>query len=161
MTLRAMPRPALSPASVAPLVEARFAYRVAAALTEGQAELPHDITERLKVSRERALERAAQRARAAAPRHAGATQVQGGGRGGATLGLLGGGFDVGASRWWRFASVLPLVALVIGLVAIQQRHADVQITEAAQIDADLLGDALPPDAYRDAGFVEFLKAPRT
>jgi hypothetical protein len=31
---------------------------------------------------------------------------------------------------------------------------------AAEIDSALLADDLPPKAYSDAGFVEFLKTPR-
>ena len=34
-----------------------------------------------------------------------------------------------------------------------------QISVAAEVDAALLGDDLPLNAYSDAGFVEFLKAP--
>lgn len=155
----------LHPASAASVVEARYAYRVAAALTEGQAQMPHDIGERLKVARQMALQRAAaQRARAVAPQVAGGGNVQIDSRGNATLSWFGGAFGAGSgqggSRWLRFASILPAVALVVGLVAIQQQHVNAQITEAAQIDADLLGDTVPPDAYRDAGFVEFLKTPR-
>jgi hypothetical protein len=45
-------------------------------------------------------------------------------------------------------------------VLIQQQHVNEQIAAAAEIDADLLTDALPPSAYGDAGFLEFLKAPQ-
>ena len=64
------------------------------------------------------------------------------------------------SRWWlRFASVLPLVALVGGLVLIQDWQNRTQISVAAEVDEALLGDDLPINAYRDPGFSEFLKAP--
>ena len=46
------------------------------------------------------------------------------------------------------------------MVLIQQQHLEQQIAAAAEIDTDLLTDALPPTAYGDAGFVEFLKAPQ-
>ena len=63
--------------------------------------------------------------------------------------------------WWsRLASVLPLVALVAGLVLIQELNDDAKIEVAADVDAALLADALPPAAYGDAGFVEYLKTPR-
>ena len=66
----------------------------------------------------------------------------------------------GQSRWWlRFASVLPLVALVGGLVLIQDWQNRTQISVAAEVDEALLGDDLPINAYRDPGFSEFLKAP--
>ena len=59
----------------------------------------------------------------------------------------------------RFASVLPLVALVGGLVLIQDWQNRTQISVAAEVDEALLGDDLPINAYRDPGFSEFLKAP--
>jgi hypothetical protein len=55
--------------------------------------------------------------------------------------------------------VLPLVALVAGLVMIQNWQTRTQISVAAEIDEALLGDDLPINAYRDPGFAEFLKAP--
>ncbi len=64
------------------------------------------------------------------------------------------------SAWWlRLASVLPLVALVGGLVLIQDSQIRSQISVAAEVDEALLGDDLPINAYRDPGFTEFLKAP--
>ena len=55
--------------------------------------------------------------------------------------------------------MLPLVALVGGLVLIQDWQTRAQISVAAEVDAALLADDLPINAYRDPGFVEFLKAP--
>jgi hypothetical protein len=37
-------------------------------------------------------------------------------------------------------------------------HTQEQIRTAAEIDAALLGDALPPAAYTDPGFAEYLAA---
>ena len=68
--------------------------------------------------------------------------------------MLGGG-------WWsRLGVALPAVALLAGLLLIQQSHIDEQISAAAEIDAALLADDVPPNAYSDPGFVEFLKTPR-
>ena len=53
--------------------------------------------------------------------------------------------------WGRFATVLPLVALVAGLALIADRQQSEQIDTAARIDAELLGDDLPIGAYRDHG----------
>ena len=140
-------------------LESRFALRVAARLSEQADAVPHDVSERLRVAREKALERARATgvaaavplpARAAAP----VRMLAGAGRGVAG--------DGSPSPWWlRLASALPLVALVGGLVLIQQQHLHQQIAAAAEIDTDLLTDVLPPAAYGDAGFVEFLKAPQT
>ena len=49
--------------------------------------------------------------------------------------------------------MLPLAALVGGLVLIQDWQTRSQISVAAEVDAALLGDDLPINAYRDPGFV--------
>jgi Protein of unknown function (DUF3619) len=129
-------------------LEARVAYRVAGRLRERADSLDGDIAERLRFAREKALERA-QAARAATTHVVVATSPAGAG----VLGSSGG--------WWvRLGSVLPLVALAAGLMLIQHLHTEAQIAAAAEIDAELLADDLPPAAYSDAGFVEFLKTPR-
>ena len=63
------------------------------------------------------------------------------------------------SGWLRLASVLPLILLVLGLVMIQHLHDQAEIHAAAEVDAALLADDLPPEAYGDPGFVIFLKQP--
>jgi Protein of unknown function (DUF3619) len=66
----------------------------------------------------------------------------------------------GHSRWWlTLGSLLPAVALVAGLVLIQRWQDYTQVSTAAEVDAALLSDDLPPQAYSDAGFAEFLKTP--
>ena len=63
--------------------------------------------------------------------------------------------------WWaRFASFLPALALTLGLIAIDQLNLMQRIEAAAEIDAALLADDLPPAAYADPGFAEFMKQPR-
>ena len=129
-------------------MQARFARRIVARLSDGAQDLDGDLTERLRFARERALERAVLARGTAA-----STATMGVTASGAAL--LGAG-----SGWWvRVASVLPLVALLIGLVLIQRLQATTQISVAAEVDAALLADDLPPTAYRDAGFAEFLKTP--
>lgn len=137
----------------APLVgtevrEARFGLRITSLLSEHSEQLPHDVAERLKFARQRALEQR-KAARAAAPAPAGGVAF------GPALTLFGGE----GPRWLRWVSVLPLLVLVVGLVLIQHEHSRELIEVAADVDAQLLGGDLPPAAYRDAGFVEFLKAP--
>jgi hypothetical protein len=130
-------------------IESRLAARLAGALTLQSQSLPHDISERLRFARERALAsaREAQRAPAAATTTVGVTA------GGAAV--LGGFFV----PWWqRAASVLPLVVLVAGLMLIQQWTVREQVLAAAEIDSQLLADALPPAAYSDPGFAEFLRS---
>lgn len=123
-------------------LEARFALRVTSALSERP--LAHDIDQRLRVARDQALAKA-RLSRTAA----GATQHTGGG-------LL----AVGGSPWWlRLASITPLVVLALGFLLVERIDAQEQIQAAAEIDAVLLADELPPRAYSDPGFAEFLKQP--
>jgi hypothetical protein len=50
-----------------------------------------------------------------------------------------------------------LLALVLGLIAINTIQNDDNANELAEIDAALLTDDLPPAAYTDPGFAQFLK----
>lgn len=134
--------------------EARLGLRLAAALTEHQSQfLAADIESRLQFAREQALATARQ-ARSTAPAPAPAVL---GVRGGAAL-LAGAGDD--APWWMRLGSLLPLAVLLGGLMLIDQHYTRAQIEAAAEVDAAILADDLPPEAYRDQGFVEFLKSPR-
>lgn len=63
--------------------------------------------------------------------------------------------------WNRLASFLPLVALVLGLMAIQNIQSDFSVSEIAEVDSALLLDELPPGAYTDPGFLQFLKTNQT
>jgi len=130
-------------------LEARFAMRVSARLNEQTQSMAPDIGERLRFAREQALARAGV-ARAAALAAPQLTVLNGAGT--ALLGAAGG--------WWvKVASVLPLLALVGGLLLIDRLQTSAQISVAAEVDAALLADTLPPAAYSDVGFVEFLKTP--
>ena len=128
-------------------LQARFAYRVAASLTERSLEMGPDLGERLRFAREKALERAK------AARTADAAPVVGTTRSGAAI------LGRSGSPWWvRVATVVPVFALIGGLVLIQKWQDNAQISVAAEVDAALLSDDLPPTAYSDAGFAEFLKS---
>jgi hypothetical protein len=135
-------------------LEGRFGLRIAAMLNQRADSADHDISERLRFAREQAV------VRAAATRRAAGTQTAGGNT---VIGITGSGAALmgGHPAWWsRLATALPLLVLVAGLVFIDQWHDNAQISAAADVDSALLGDDLPPDAYSDPGFVEFLKAPR-
>jgi hypothetical protein len=127
-------------------IEARLGARLAGSLTLWAQALPHDVGERLRVAREQALVRAREARRAPAVGVVGVT-----GAGAAVLGGL------GAPWWQRAASVLPLLLLVLGLVTIDHWSARERVLAAADIDAQLLADQLPPSAYTDPGFAEFLR----
>ena len=49
------------------------------------------------------------------------------------------------------------MALLAGLVVINLDLDEAGTLEVAQVDAALLADDLPPSAYADPGFVQFLK----
>ena len=128
-------------------LEARMGVRLAGVLSARSQALPHDITERLRFAREKALTIARQsRAQPAG----GAAVVGISSAGSATLGSF--------LPWWqRAASVLPLLVLVAGLVMIDNWAVREQVLAAAEIDAQLLSDDLPPAAYSDPGFGEYLR----
>ena len=56
------------------------------------------------------------------------------------------------------AAIIPLVALVVGFVAIELVQDDFWADEIASVDAELLTDELPPEAYTDPGFAQYLRS---
>lgn len=133
---------------------ARFGRRIATALSEHQTQQPrHDIDERLRFAREQALARARE-ARRLSP----APALVLGGAGAAKL--VAGSGDEGSPWWLRLSSLLPLAVLLAGLLLIDHHYTRSQIEAAAEVDAALLADDLPPEAYSDPGFVEYLNSTR-
>ena len=133
-------------------LEARFGMMVSARLNEGTSELPHDITERLRHARQTAM---------ASRKIASSAAVEVVTSGSATAGTLTLGGSNDRQPWWApLTAWLPWVALLLGLGLIQHVHVQNQIAAAAEVDAALLSDDLPPEAYSDPGFVEYLKTAR-
>ncbi len=126
-------------------LEGQLALRLTAHLSRSAQSLPHDISERLRFNRERALA-----SRRTVAMLAAAPAVVSTGR----VAALGGP----PSLWLRLVSALPLLMLVAGLVFIQHHHDLQLIAAAAEIDSALLADDLPPAAYGDPGFSEFLRS---
>ena len=125
----------------------RLARQVAAQLDQGLRELPHDITDRLRAARTRAV---AARRQPVVVLATGARVQKG------TL-VLEGGPD--KMRFWGWmGSLLPLIALFLGLFAIHTLQNDWRADELASVDAALLTDELPPTAYTDPGFLRFIRA---
>jgi hypothetical protein len=127
----------------------RFGRQVAARLAGGTAELSYSVSERLRAARVQAV------ARRKATALVGVSSVFASG-GAATLGFG----DDRVGLWNRIASALPLIALVAGLFLIQTVQNERRASEVAEVDAALLTDDLPPAAYADPGFVQFLKSSR-
>lgn len=134
-------------------VQARLGARLAGALSLQSERLPHDIHERLRFAREQALQRAR---RARAPAATGSALPM------ALPVLVWAGGPARGPRqptWWlRSAALLPIVVLVAGLIAIDRHRDQERVAVAAAIDAELLADDLPPVAWSDPGFAEFLRS---
>ena len=65
---------------------------------------------------------------------------------------------LGGGWWTRIGAIIPLIALVAGLIVITTLQEDSRTNELAEVDAALLTDDLPPAAYTDPGFAQFLKS---
>ncbi|HSV81930.1 MAG TPA: DUF3619 family protein [Ramlibacter sp.] len=122
----------------------QFGFAVAARLSAGTDGLSHEIRERLRAARVRALQARKQEAQPLVV-----------GRG-ASASLALNSEEVGF--WGRVASVLPLLALAAGLVLLHGLQSERRVNELAEVDQALLTDDLPPAAYADPGFVQFLKS---
>ena len=134
----------------ADILQDRFALKTVSYLSTGAADLPHDISERLRAAR----------AQAVSKRKIAKAQIAGNviNMGGSTA--LSWGSSDGLGWWGRIGSVMPLIALVVGMLTINSVQNDNRAQEVAEVDAALLTDALPPAAFSDPGFVQFLKIDR-
>lgn len=130
-----------------PNYQHRLGRELTARLSEGAQQLPHEISERLKAARMQALgKRKVVKSQFATDFsvHANAVALHLGGE--------------HRSFWNRLASFLPLLALVAGLLAIDVLQEQNRADELAEVDAELLTDDLPPEAFTDPGFLRFLSA---
>jgi len=134
----------------AEILQDRFGLKTASYLSADAADLPYNISERLRAARVQAISK-----RKIAKVETSASVVNSGGSAALTWGS-----DDGLSWWARIGSVVPLIALVVGLLAINSIQNDKRAQEVAEVDVALLTDELPPAAFADPGFVQFLKATR-
>ncbi len=121
----------------------QFGRASAALLTQGAQSLPAGIKDRLHAARMKALSvRKLEKVFAQKPVLAGSM----------------GNYSSGSNPLWDTVGwVAPLVVLVFGLIGIAQWQNDSRIIDIAEVDAALLTDDVPPDAYADSGFLAFLK----
>lgn len=132
------------------ILQDRFALKAISYLSSGTTDLPHDISERLRAARAQAVSK-----RKIAKIQTAASTANMGGSAAMTWRSSD---DLG---WWgRIGSVMPLIALVVGLLTINSVQNDNRAREVAEVDAALLTDDLPPAAFSDPGFVQFLKTNR-
>lgn len=137
--------PSPAPVNAATMAfEERFGLQVAQRLSAGNLDMPHDFSERLRAARVQAVAR-----RKITPMQSAPVVLNSGG-----AALLGGG-------WWRrVGAIIPLIALVVGLIGIRTVQENNHAREEAEVDAALLTDDLPPAAFTDPGFAQFLKTDR-
>lgn len=140
----------ISPQKSAAILQEQFGLKTAFHLSAGAAELPRDISERLRAARVQAVSQ-----RKITKTQTAGTVVQSGSSAALTWGS-----GEGLNWWSRIGSVLPLVVLVAGLLTINSFQSDNRTQELAEVDAALLTDDLPPAAFADPGFVHFLETAR-
>lgn len=128
----------------------RFGLKAVSYLSAGTADLPRDISERLRAARAQAVSR-----RKIAKTQAAGNVINAGGSAALTWGS-----EEGLGWWGRIGSVLPLIALAVGLLVISSIQDDNRTQELAEVDSALLTDVLPPAAFADSGFVQYLKTAR-
>ena len=132
------------------ILQERFALKAASYLTAGTADLPYEISERLRAARAQAVSKR----KIALAQTAGSVVSMG------SSAALTWGSNDGLNWWSGIGSMVPLIALVVGLLTINSVQNDNRAKEVAEVDSALLTDELPPAAFADPGFVQFLKANR-
>ena len=132
--------------TLSPVQADEFGRASAALLSQGAQSLPANIKDRLYEARKKALAvRKPEKVRVKSPALAG------------TSGIWTGSFKSSSNLWDTLSWVAPLVVLVFGLIGIAQWQNESRINDIAEVDAALLTDDVPPDAYADSGFMAFLK----
>ncbi|WP_314323494.1 DUF3619 family protein [Comamonas aquatica] len=135
-----------------------FARKLAAHLSSADANLPYVVTERLRAARVQAV---SLRKRSSAPLRAlhteSAPTLLGPQNETAILGTLGGPRDSAPLWLQRLLTALPLVALVAGLAFIGAEQDSRATVDVAEVDAALLTSELPPAAFTDPGFQQYLQ----
>lgn len=137
----------------------QFARKLTAHLSSTNANLPYVVTERLRAARVQAL---SMRKREGSPLRALHTETAP-----SLLGFnqdgtlsLGGGMPQDSTPLWvrRLLTALPLVALAGALTFIGIEQDSRATVDVADVDAALLTSDLPPAAYTDLGFQQYLQA---
>lgn len=117
--------------------ETELAARIRGMLDQGAAELSPKAARRLYEARCDAL------------RHQAAPV--------AALSMAGFGHVIGHSLHRHYRGILALVALAIGAMGVHVWQNDQEASALAEIDSELLGDEVPPSAYTDQGFLQWLQ----
>ncbi len=125
--------------------ELEFAYKVRAVLDEEVDALPENARNRLQAARQKAIAlkkpETVAYVVAPAPRFAGIIPTQ---------------FRDAPNWLIRVGIVIPLLLLVLGSVGIYYYEQERSIDDLADLDAAVLADELPINAYLDHGFNSYL-----
>jgi len=130
--------------------EIKFANKIRQALNEGtrmSGDRGAHIAERLRAARERALEHRKIALQPALAWAGGSARVS-------SDGAIG---DFGGARGFSLRLLLAAALLVAGLAMIYKGQQDQRAADVEELDAMLLSDELPIDAYLDRGFEAWLK----
>jgi len=140
----------------------QFARKVTVHLGMSAEQLPYIVKERLRASRVQAL---LLRKRSSAPLRNVQTETDAsivGIYSDGTLALGGhtDGSDADTTPLWirRLLTALPLIALIGALAFISAEQDNRATVEVADVDAALLTSELPPTAYTDPGFEQYLQS---
>ena len=118
--------------------EERYGFRVRQALNHGRRDIPPAASRRLEAARHLALSHQKQ----AAPQTA-------------LAGLGNASFRTGTYTPY-LKQILAVVALLLGMWISFYWHSVQYVTEIEEVDSALLTDDLPPDAFLDNDFFEWL-----
>jgi len=129
--------------------EAAFAYGVRRALDEQVARLPAGTLQRLGEARKLAVARKKPESAV----HVVAAQQRLAGVG---FGATGNPFNDSLSWLVRVGIIIPLLVLIVGAFGIYKYEEARRIDELADLDAAVLSDELPLNAYLDHGFDTYL-----
>ena len=138
----------------------QFARKLTAHLSDSDAKLPYVVTERLRAARVQAI---SARKRPHSPLRA--TQIEASAQilglhsdGTATLGMTGSNGQDQTPIWLRrLLTAIPLVGLAACLTVIGIDQDSRATIDVADVDAALLTSELPPAAFTDPGFQEYLQ----
>lgn len=119
--------------------EERYAYRVRQALNHGLKDIPPAASRRLEAARHLALSKQ----KAAAPQMA-------------LAGASHPAFSFGTHVPY-LKQILSIIALLLGMWISFYWHSVQYVTELEEVDSALLADDLPPEAFLDNDFFEWLK----
>jgi hypothetical protein len=137
--------------------ELEFALKVRRTLDEGAAQLPQATVSKLAAARQAAL---ARKKPEPAPRPALIPALAGAGGRRLPAEPAPRGFAPGFAQLGRFGLIWPILALVVTLAGVAYWEDQQRIADLADIDAAMLSDNLPLNAYLDHGFHAYLARTR-